>query len=419
MGPDINRTPDMATKPEDVRLTDALVRALPVPEKDNYIKYERGPNTVRRFGARVTANGDRAFVLGYSVAGRERRLTIGSFPTWSTAAARKEAEKLRRDIDRGIDPLDQRIAERMAPTVNDLADRYLAEHAVKKRTAADDESMIRRIIRPGLGNRKVASITFADVDRLHRGISRTTPYVANRVAALLSKMFSLAVRWEMRPDNPCKGVERNPEERRYRYLTGDELRRLTAALAAHPSPRVANAIRLLLLTGARRGEVLSATWDEFDFEAGTWTKPSSHVKTKREHRLPLAAPARQLLVEMRAEAEREAIRRKSEPSPYVFPARSGGGPMTEITKAWAALRQAADLKGVRLHDLRHTYASVLASAGLSLPIIGALLGHTQAATTQRYSHLLDDPLRAATERAAAIITGDVAGGDVTPLRRKA
>ena len=134
-------------------------------------------------------------------------------------------------------------------------------------------------------------------------------YAANRLMALLSKMFSLAIRWEMRTDNPAKGVERNPEERRYRYLTGDELRRLTEALAVHPSRAAANAVRLLLLTGARLGEVLGATWGQFDLEAGIWTKPSTHTKQKREHRVPLSAPARQLLAEMRVASA----------SPHLFP----------------------------------------------------------------------------------------------------
>jgi len=174
----------------------------------------------------------------------------------------------------------------------------------------------------------------------------------------------------------------------------------------------------LLLTGARRGEVLAATWDQFDLEAGVWIKPSSHTKQKREHRVPLSAPARRLLADMRAEAERRAKERQRELSKYVFPARVGGGAMVEIKSAWAALCRAAKLECVRIHDLRHTYASVLASAGLSLPVIGALLGHTQPGTTARYAHLFDDPLRAATERAAAIVTGSAqAGAEVVPIGR--
>lgn len=388
-------------------LTDKLVRGLAIPEKGNRITYDGGPKAVRGFGARVTAAGAKSFILNYVTAGRERRLTIGSYPAWSVAAARDEAKRLRQDIDRGIDPLAERETEREAPTVAELCDRYLAEHAVRKRTTRNDESLIRRIIRPELGNRKVASIAFTDVDRLHRKVTKEHgAYQANRLVALLSKMFSLAIRWEMRGDNPAKGVERNPEERRYRYLSGDELRRLTVALAAHSSQSAANAIRLLLLTGARRGEVLGATWDQFDLDAGIWTKPSAHTKQKREHRVPLSAPARQLLAEMRQSVE----------SPFLFPTGSKSGHMQEIKTSWAALCRAAGIKGVRVHDLRHTYVSVLASAGLSLPVIGALLGHTQPGTTARYAHLFDDPLRAATERVAAIVAGGD-GGEVVPLDR--
>jgi integrase len=384
-------------------LSDALVRGLSAPTSGSRITYDRGPDRVRGFGIRITAAGTKAFVLNYTIAGRERRMTIGEYPTWRVATARAEARKLRQEIDRGIDPLGERIAEREAPTVAELCDRYLKEHAVKKRDAGrGDAAMIRLHILPALRSRKVASIAYTDIDKLHRKLSATAPYQANRLAALLSKMFSLAIRWQMRPDNPCKGVERNQEEKRSRYLSGDELRRLTEALAVHPSKAVANAVRLLLLTGARKTEVLGAPWDQFDLAEGVWVKPSSHTKQKKEHRVPLSAPARQLLVEMKAEAG---------VSPYLFPARSGGGAghLTEIKKSWSALCKAGGISGVRVHDLRHSYASFLASAGLSLPIIGALLGHTQPQTTARYAHLFDDPLRQATERVGAIVAGSGKG----------
>jgi integrase len=395
------------------RLTDVVVRDLPAPASGSRITYDGGQGRVRGFGCRVTANGIRAFILNYTIAGRERRMTIGEYPTWRVATARREAERLRREIDMGTDPLGEKLADRAAPTVNELADRYLEEHAVKKRTGAGDEAMIRRVVKPALGARKAASISFGDIDRLHRAVTKAgTPIAANRVLALLSKMFSLAIRWGMRIDNPCRGVERNHEEKRNRYLSGDELRRLTEALAAHPGQAAANAVRLLLLTGARRGEVLGATWGQFDLESGIWTKPSSHTKQKREHRVPLSAPARQLLATMKAEAGRE-------PSPYLFPAWPGGGEhLTEIRRSWESICKAAGISGVRLHDLRHTYASVLASSGLSLPIIGALLGHTQPNTTARYSHLFDDPLRAAAERAGAVITGKGGGAEVVPIAER-
>jgi integrase len=384
-----------------------------VPATGNRITYDRGNEAVRGF-VRVTAGGSRSFIVNYVIGGRERRLTIGAYPEWSAAAAREEAKRLKREVDIGRDPLGERVAYREAPTVHELCDRYLEEHAAKKRSGAEDRRMIERTVRPELGARKVAEITYTDIDRLHRKLTKTSarkktgaPYAANRLLALLSKMFSLSIRWGMRSDNPAQGVERNNEERRYRYLSGDELRRLTDALATHSSQSAANAIRLLLLTGARRGEVFSATWDQFDLEAGTWTKPSSHTKQKREHRVPLSAPVRQLLGEMRGEVANPATPtgKREKPFPYLFPARSGDGSMADLKSSWAAICRTANLQGLRLHDLRHTYASVLAGTGFSLPLIGALLGHTQAQTTARYSHLADDPLRAATERVGAIVTG--------------
>jgi integrase len=216
-------------------------------------------------------------------------------------------------------------------------------------------------------------------------------------------MFSLAIKWEMRPDNPAKGIERNPEQRRDRFLSGDELARLTEALADHSEQQSANAVRLLLLTGARRGEVLSATWDQFDLENGVWTKPSAHTKQKKDHRVPLSAPALQLLSDMNAAST----------SDHLFPGKSPDVPMTEIKHFWAAVCRKAKIRDCRLHDLRHTYASILASSGLSLPIVGALLGHTQPGTTARYAHLYDDPLREATERVGAVVSaagkGETAG----------
>lgn len=220
-------------------------------------------------------------------------------------------------------------------------------------------------------------------------------------------MFSLAVRWGWRSDNPCKGVERNQENKRHRYLSGAELSRLSAALAKLPDQSAANAVRLLLLTGARRGELLAAKWADIDLETGVWTKPASTTKQATLHRVPLSAAAVQLLAEMR---------QTSDDAEWIFP-NGGGGHRIEINAAWGALRAAANLPDVRLHDCRHTFASVLASSGLSLPVIGSLLGHTTAQTTLRYSHLLDDVQRAATERASAIITGK-APAEVLPLNKR-
>jgi integrase len=374
------------------RLTDRLVRDLPRPSRGAAITYDA---EVAGLGARVTAVGTRSFVLNYVCLGRERRTTIGQFPSWSVTAARTEARTLRRKIDSGVDPMDEReareagaIADRTAPTINDLFNRYEAEHLPRKspRAAADDRSMWRKLILPRMGTVKVAAVTPADVDALHAEVSKTRPIRANRVIEVIRKAFNLAIRWGWRTGNPASGVNRNHEHKRTRYLSGAELIRLSEALAVHPEQVSASAIKLLMLTGARRTEVLAARWDMFDLDSGVWVKPSAHTKQRREHRVPLNTPARQLLLELRASSN----------GPFVFPGR-GNGPLTEIKRTWAALCASAEIKDCRLHDLRHTYASILASAGLSLPIIGALLGHTQTQTTARYAHLLDDPLRAAAE----------------------
>jgi integrase len=394
------------------RLDDAFVSAVPVPERGNKIYYDmpnrKGNGYVSGFGLRVTAGGHRSFILNYRTkSGRERRYTIGAPPVWNVAAARAEAIELKSKINLGGDPLAVARAGREAPTVADLCDRFKEEYLPKKRpsTQRDYKALIDREIEPALGSTKVADVTFSDIDRLHRKISkRGATYFANRTVALLSRLFSLAIKWQYRTDNPAKGIERNPEERRERYLSAEEIARLVAALATHDDQVAANIIRLLLLTGARRGEVQAAKWAQFDLAEGVWTKPAATTKQAKLHRVPLNGPARQLLNQLRKKADDDAE--------YLFPGRFGGF-RTELKKDWAAICKAANLKDARMHDLRHTFASHLASSGQTLPIIGALLGHTQPATTARYAHLLDDPLKRATERVGKIISG----ANIVPLSK--
>lgn len=393
------------------KITDKTVRDLVPPAVGNRIVYD---TEVSGFGVRVTAGGSRSFILNYRIKGRERRYTIGAYGVdqWTVAAARRRAGELRKLIAVGEDPLAERIEAREAPTVADLCERFEEEHLPKKRAATSRGylALITNDILPELRNKKVADVTFADVDALHRKITkRGARYQANRTVAILSKMFSLAVKWGWRGDNPAKGIERNAEDKRHRYLSGDELGRLTRALEEYPDQQAANIIRLLLLTGARRGEVQGARWADFDLTDGIWTKPGATTKQKTEHRVPLSLAAWQLL-----KAIREGAKEGAE---FVFPGRGGESHRVEIKDQWADLCRLAGIEQARIHDLRHTYASVLASAGQSLPVIGALLGHTQPATTARYSHLFDDPLRAATERAAAIVTGKPSA-EVVPLRKE-
>jgi integrase len=341
--------------------------------------------------------------------GRERRYTIGGFPEWAAAAAREEAKRLKREIDGGADPVGAYQDSRAAPTIADLAARFDQDYIPRKRPSTQRvyRQQIGTDILPALGKAKVAAVSHSDVDAFHHRLSARAPTHANRTLAVLSKMFSLAVRWGWRADNPCKGIERNQEEKRHRYLTAAELSRLSTALTELPDQGAADAVRLLLLTGARRGELLAAKWADINLETGTWIKPGATTKQKTQHRIPLSEAACRLLAEMREQAD---------DAEWIFPAR-GGGHRQHINAAWIALRKAASVPGARLHDLRHTFATALASSGLGLPVIGALLGHTTAQTTLRYSHLMDDPLRAATERASAVLSG-AKPAEIVPLGRR-
>jgi len=389
------------------RLTELIVRRLPAPARGNKVTYDAA---VSGFGARVTAAGVRAFVFNYrrKADGMERRFTIGQFPAWSVAAARQRAAELRRAVDSGGDPLGELAAERGAPTVADLCARFEAEHFPKLRPST--QRMYRVImsneILPAIGTMKVAAVEYEHIDRLHSKISRRAPYMANQVLAALSKMFSLAILWRMRKDNPVRGVQRNQEVKRRRYLSGDELARLTKALNEHHNQDAANVFRLLLLTGARVNEALSAEWRQFELGAGMWIKPGAATKQKTEHRAPLSGPARQLLA---------SIRDRGQSDVFVFPAPGGRKYRHRPRRDWAQICRAAGISGLRIHDLRHSFASQLASAGVNLHTIGALLGHSQPQTTHRYAHLFDDPLREATERVGAIIAGEPTA-EITPLK---
>jgi len=201
-----------------LRLTDSVIKRLPTPERGNQITYD---DAVKGFGARVTAAGDRAFVLNYrrKLDGRERRITIGSFPDWNTTAAREEAKRLKRAVDGGADPVGEQEDSRAAPTVADLCARFERDYLPRNRPTTQRvyRQQIQTDILPAFGKTKVAAVSHADVDGFHHRLSARAPTHANRTVAVLSRMFSLAIRWGWRTDNPCKGVERNQENKRHEY----------------------------------------------------------------------------------------------------------------------------------------------------------------------------------------------------------
>jgi len=346
------------------------------------------------FGIRVWPSGKRVYVLKYRTNdGRQRKATIGQHGPLTTEQARRLALKWLSEAKHGGDPAGEHSEARRAPTFVQLAERYLSEHArVKKkpRSVKSDEDLLRLHILPKLGRHKVASVTRAEVTRLHHSM-RGTPGAANRTIALLSKMFNLAEKWGLCPDgsNPCRHVERYRERKFERFLSEVELARLGEALAKAEAnktelPSVITAIRLLLFTGCRLSEILTLRWKHVDLEAQCLRLPDSKTGAKTIY---LSPPALEVL----AGIERETG------NPYVIEGAKPGAHLVNLRKPWHRIRASVELDDVRIHDLRHSFASVAVAGGLSLPIIGALLGHTQPQTTARYAHLAADPLRQAND----------------------
>ena len=446
------------------KLTDQAIQKTRPPERGERKLMD---DEIPGFGVRILApseqhpTGARTFFFRYRVAGRQRSQRIGAFPTWTVKAAREEARALRKAVDRGDDPARERQEAREAPTVRDLAERYRVEALPGKaaRSQVNDRRMVETRILPALGERKVADVHGGDVRALHRAISASgTPIRANRVLALLSAMFSLALQpkagesapWrDAAKGNPVRGVERDGEEGRERFFSPAELAAIGDALAQSQIPE-ADCLRLLMLTGARPGEAMAATWAEFA-EPGYWDKPASSTKQRRCHRVPLAAAAVEFVERLRAARAPGAL--------YVFP-RSKSRPIADLRAAWRTATEAASLalraqapdpaltavledlgpgatvKAVRLeaarrgltlrtapagsrpYDLRHSFASAGAAGGISLQIVGALLGHSSVKTTMRYAHLSDDPLKAAAVSIGATIAGAGSPDNVEGFARR-
>jgi integrase len=470
-----------------VKLNESNVKTAKAPPSGDTLIWD---DKVTGFGVRIFAptkrhpGGMRSFFLNYRISGTERRYKIGRFPAWSVAAAREEAEQIRKRIDRGEDPTEQRRTRRDAPTVRELAERYRAEHLPKKskKSQHDDWQMIENYILPfkantralKMGERKVTEIHDGDIKALHRSITASGHATgANRVLAVASKMFSLALErqaGEEKPwrdatlGNPCKGVSRNTEEGRQRFFSEAEIAAVSDALNQYSAGSAANCAKFIMLTGCRPGEAMVATWDQVDDEPGFWIKPALTTKQRKVHKLPLGPAALELLEGIRA--ERTKARKAGETvSEWIFPGQVDGQSIKQLRSCWEWVRERASVRlwaasddediagivtglrkslkreptvrecegaakarklklprgiaGDRLYDLRHSYASIGIAGGYSLSIIGKLLGHTQQRTTQVYSHLSDDVLRAAAAKIGGTISNAGKGGGerVRPLRR--
>ena len=348
-------------------------------------EWDQGTGAVPGFHARRQEGEAITYMLKYHVHGQARWLTIGRHGApWTPDTARNEARRLLGLVAAGGDPAGAKAAVKSAPTIGDLAARFLTEHVEAKRkprTAREYQQLFERTILPTPAKRRVADVTRQDVAKLHHS-KRATPIEANRALAVLSVLCTFAERVGLRPDgsNPCRHVERFKEAKRERFLSAEELARLDGTLAAwEGSPYALAGIKLLIFTGARLSEVLCLEWEWINWERGEARLPDSKTGAKTLH-LPLPA-----LAVLEGLPRLEGV-------PYVLGAKRS---TTFIEAPWRRIREAAGLGDVCLHDLRHSFASVAAADGMSLPIIGKMLGHSQAATTQRYAHLASDPVAAA------------------------
>jgi integrase len=406
------------------RLDTQLVKALEAPATGNRIVYD---SEVKGFGCRITAAGAKAFILNYRAGGRERRYTIGAFPDWSVVAARNEAASLKREIDRGRDPMAEREHERQAPTVAELCNRYLAEHVGehnKARTQAENRRMVERIIKPRIGRLKVEVVASEDVERLHRELNRT-PRQANHVVAVLSKMLNLAERWKLRPlnSNPCRHLQRYPENRRERFLNADELDRVGAVLrdmeaAGTIRPEVAACIRFLALTGCRLSEAVGAIWRTIDAKAGIWRLADAKTGARN---VALGAPALALLAQLPRSGDRVFASAEGEPVTANVIERAWIGEKAQPKHRKAArpgIRDRAGIPDVRIHDLRHTMGTYAGGAGLNAFMVRDLLGHATLTMAGRYVSRNADPMR----QAADVVSGQIAAAlegrvaEVVPLK---
>lgn len=358
------------------------------------------------FGLRVHPSGKKVYCFKYRVGGgrggKVRKPAIGVHGSITAEQAREIARDWSAEVRKGGDPSGERHGRRNAQTMDKLFNRYLTDHAEPHKKAsslAEDRTLIEKHLRPHFEKMKIADVSRSDVDRYHKSLSHI-PYRGNRAVALLSKAFNLAEVWGLRPEqsNPCRLVKKFKEVRRTRFLSVAELERLGAALAKAergeligenglPVPMslyAIAAIRLLIFTGARRGEILGLQWDWVNSGAGRLELPDSKTGAKFVY-LPRAA------VELLEKLPRV------EDNPYVIVGGKEKTALVNLKDPWGAIRREAGLEDVRIHDLRHSFASVGAGGGASLPMIGALLGHSNPSTTARYAHLADDPLRSAAD----------------------
>ena len=378
-----------------IKLTKRSVEGLEIQDRD-YFVWDR---EVSGFGVRVFTSGRKTYLVQYRAGGRTRRRSIGKHGVLTAEEARHEARKLLGEVAKGGNPAEDMQRMLRGATIDCLCNRFLAEYAehhCKPSTRKGYEIVIRTCIKPNLGPRKVRDVNRADVVELHHGL-RSKPYMANRAVSILSKMFNLAEDWGLRSDgtNPARRIRKFREEEKKRYLSDDEQARLGSALTdaletGQETPYVVSAIFLLMLTGCRLSEILTLQWDYVT--ATHMELPDS--KTGRR-RIPLPREAYDILMTL--------SRRKG--NPYVILGEADGGHLVNLQKPWLRIRKVAGLEDVRMHDLRHTYASVAVMSGIDPFMLKEIMGHKNLQTTLRYAHFADDAVQSAAGSVASRLAG--------------
>jgi integrase len=363
---------------------------------------------VPSFGVRVSPKGIRSYMVKYRAGGQQRRTRLGRHGLVTVDEARRRAEEILGRVAGREDPGQELVERRRSPTVAELAERFMKEHVLphrKPKTAKDYRLCIRRILASPLATKTLCDLEVWHLVEFHSSMART-PYLANRTRAVLSKMLNLSEKWGLRPrhSNPCRDVDKYNEAERSRFLSPGEYQQLWRTLAQldteRPEMRPAlNAIRLLALTGCRLSEIQTLRWADV-----------------RENALELPdgkTGARKVALCPEAIAVLGSIERLSD-NPYVITGTKPGQHLTDLERPWRRIRARAGLDEVRIHDLRHSFASAAVANGESLPMIGKLLGHRQVQTTARYAHLADDPVHAAAARVGGVIAAAIGGRDALP-----
>ena len=375
------------------RITKRLIEAAEVREKD-YIIFD---GEIPGFGIRVLPSGKRSYLVQYRVGRKFRRMSLGLHGILTAEKARAKAINVLAQVGEGQDPAGARRLTRRDLTVDDLGRRVIEEHALlhcKPRTVDGYRYYLKAYIHDRIGHLRVSEISRADIAQFHHDL-RFAPVQANRCLQFLSKAFNLAEVWGLRPDgwNPCRHVAKYPEKKRERFLDAAELRRVGEVLREMETdgielPSAILAVRLLILTGCRLNEVMTLKWEHVDFAECVLRLPDSKTGAKVVH---LGQPAIDIL----------KATKQMEGNPWVITGKLEGKPLSDLQPFWQRVRARAGLNDVRIHDLRHTFASTAVAAGQGLPMIGKLLGHTQVQTTARYAHLAADPLKRAADSVAS------------------